>query len=115
PELFELAPQPTADRVTFVAELSGEYAPVARWIVEQVWPKARARHPRMKLHVVGKGASPELGKLLATTEGVVHDEFVASLADIYRGSCAVLSPVFKGYGLINKTIEAMASGLVVVG
>jgi glycosyltransferase involved in cell wall biosynthesis len=114
--LFELpAERPPAPRVLFVAELSGEYGPVAEWLCRQVWPRLRAAVPEARLTVVGRGAAPALRQCLAATPGVDHLEFAPDLAPLYAASQVVWSPLWKGFGLINKTLEAMAAARPVVG
>lgn len=114
PDLFQLQPR-RGEQVLFVAELSGEYAAVTEWLCTQVWPAVLAAQPAARLLVVGGGASPRLRQRLAATAGVEHLDFAADLAPVYAGTGVVWSPVFKGFGLINKTLEAMASALPVVG
>lgn len=99
--------------IVFMAELSGEYGPIARWLVADVWPRLSAGP--WQLLVVGKGASPELKQLLDGTPGVRHESFVPRLESVYEDAAIAISPVFKGFGLINKTLEAMAAGVPVVG
>ncbi len=102
-------------RVLFVAELSGEHGATAEWLVRQVWPNVIAALPAARLHIVGRGASRSLAAALNTTAGVEHQTYVDDLAAVYQRVQVVLSPVFKGFGLINKTIEGMAAGTVVLG
>jgi glycosyltransferase involved in cell wall biosynthesis len=72
-------------------------------------------HGGYRLRVVGKGAAPALKALLDATPGVVHETFVPRLESVYENAAIAISPVFKGFGLINKTIEPMAAGIAVVG
>jgi glycosyltransferase involved in cell wall biosynthesis len=105
----------TAAEVLFVAELSGEYAPTALWLLQQVWPAVRAAQPQARLTVVGRGASAALQAAFAATPGVQHQPFADELAPLYARCRVVLSPLWKGYGLINKTLEGLAAGRAVVG
>lgn len=114
-ELLSIAPDPHSRQVALVAELSGEYAPIAEWLLKDVWPCVRHRHPDWVFHIVGRGASDEMHRLVKRSDGVVLTTFVDDLGEFYRESAIVLCPIFKGYGLINKTVEAMASALPVVG
>jgi glycosyltransferase involved in cell wall biosynthesis len=116
PDLFDIDASPGANAdVLFVAELSGEYAPVVAWLCRSVWPRVRAGHPAATLTIVGRGADAALKQLLADSEGVTHIEFAADLAPLYGRSAVVWSPLWKGFGLINKTLEAMAAARPVVG
>lgn len=99
--------------ILFMGELSGEYGPIARWLVTEVWPLVPQSGYRLR--VVGKGAPPALKALLDATPGVTHESFVPRLESVYETAAIAISPVFKGFGLINKTIEPMASGIAVVG
>ena len=114
--LFDLvAGLSPAPRVLFVADLSGEYGPVAEWLCRAVWPRVRAAVPGARLTVVGRGAGPALRRCLAGTPCAEHFEFAADLAPLYVRSRVVWSPLWKGFGLINKTLEAMAAARPVVG
>jgi glycosyltransferase involved in cell wall biosynthesis len=116
PDLFDIDASPgVAGEVLFVAELSGEYAPIAAWLCRSVWPRVRAGHPAATLTIVGRGADAALKQLLAATDGVTHLEFAADLAPLYGRSAVIWSPLWKGFGLINKTLEAMAAARPVVG
>jgi glycosyltransferase involved in cell wall biosynthesis len=114
-DYFALAPATATNQVAFVAELSGEYAATADWLIGEVWPAVRRRHPDGQLLMVGKGAAPALKDAIARTAGITHIEFVPDLCQLYGQATIALSPVFKGFGLINKTLEAMAAGVPVVG
>lgn len=111
--LFGLPSRPAGSDVIFMAELSGEYGPIAHWLVSQVWPKVRRRGHRLRM--IGRGANAELLQAIAAASDVVHEEYVPQLADAYRNACLAISPVFKGFGLINKTLDAMAAGTAVLG
>lgn len=101
-------------QLLFIAELSGEYGQVASWLVTSVWKDLSRKYPHWVFTIVGKGASEEL-QALFKNNSINHIVFVNDLNEEYEKSAIALCPVFKGFGLINKTIEAMASGVPVVG
>lgn len=113
-EYYELKPAPQKN-VVFVAELSGEYAAITEWLISDVWPNIAKHKPEYQLIIVGKGASTTLKKIISTTSQITHIEFVDDLGQLYSQAAIVLSPVFKGFGLINKTLEAMAASVPVIG
>jgi glycosyltransferase involved in cell wall biosynthesis len=115
PDLLSITPSMKKQVILFVAELSGEYGITAKWLACDLWPKISAKRKECLLHIIGKGAPEELKSIFRNTEGISHTEFVEDLCDIYKSATIVLSPVFKGFGLINKTLEAMASSVPVVG
>lgn len=118
PDLFAVAADGgSGNEVLFVAELSGEYATTTYWLLERVWPNVRNAVPDARLTVVGRGATAALRQRMAvaSTLGVTYIEFAADLAPLQARSRVVWSPLWKGFGLINKTLEAMASARAVVG
>lgn len=101
--------------LVFVGELSGEYASTVHWLVNEVWPEISHRFSELELIIVGGGASASLKELMNNANRVVHMEYVPNLAAVYATALIAISPVFKGFGLINKTLEAMACAIPVVG
>lgn len=112
--LLQLPRQP-GNQIIFVGELSGEYAQTARWLLGAVWPAIAAKYANVELLLVGRGAQENLRNQIKQSERVRHIEYVQDLGDVYATAMIALSPVFKGFGLINKTLEAMACGIPVVG
>lgn len=114
-EYFSLPVSPRKKEIIFVAELSGEYAPIATWLVNELWPEILKVNNQYTLVIIGKGAREDLAKDIAKSTQIKHIVFVDQLIDVYKDAAIALSPVFKGFGLINKTLEAMAAGIPVVG
>lgn len=113
--LFSLPPSRTAEsEFVLVADFETEYGKRAAWLLREVWVKAKAAHPQLRLTLVGRNASAELRQLIAEV-GATYRDFVPDLRDVYAGYSCLLAPIFKGYGLINKVVEAMAAGCVVIG
>lgn len=103
--------------VIFVAKLADGNLVYLRRFLELSWPIIHKECPEVKLHIVGK-KSPELYDIEVLAEragGVFFKGYVECLADAYRGCGLAVVPVNKNCGIVNKAIEAMAAGLVVVG
>lgn len=113
-QLFDLPVERTDPQIFFVGLLTGMYRERVQWFFNGAWPLIRKRFPYAKASVIGKGASVEL-EAFFQKNGVDYFPFVESLEDIYRERTVMVAPIFKGYGIINKVLEAMASGCLVVG
>lgn len=105
----------TGNALLFVGEMSGEYGAIVDWLVTEIWPNVLTVEKKITLMLVGRGANMALRTKIAHSERIVHLEYVENLADVYSSAMLSICPVFKGFGLINKTIEAMACGVPVVG
>ncbi len=118
PSLFEIEHQTRKSlNIVFVAKLAGSNLVYLERFLEYSWPIIHKECPDVKLHIVGK-VGPELLPLqtnAAQRGGVIFKGYVQCLADAYRDSGIAIVPVNKNCGIVNKAIEAMAAGLVVVG
>jgi len=70
--------------------------------------------PRPSFVIVGAGAKDEDIKKFSDLS-IEYHPFVEDIYHFYLKSKILVAPIFKGYGTINKVIEAMAAGCVVVG
>lgn len=113
-QLIDLPVERLEPQIFFVGLMSGIYCERVQWFFKGAWPLIRGRFPDVKASVIGKGASVELESFFEQN-GVNYIPYVKCLKDIYRGRTVMVAPIFKGYGIINKVLEAMASGCLVVG
>lgn len=86
----------------------------ARWLLEQVWPRVRARVPTARLRLVGAGASETLREAVATSPGAAYVGFVDDLAAEYAGAWAAVVPLRFGAGVKFKTVDALVRAVPVV-
>jgi hypothetical protein len=103
----------------FVASFDGSYTKVAHWFVREVWRKVLAQKPNARLHLLGVN-STELRDWAAqyfpeTENSLISVPYQADIGAFYSDKNIVVSPIFKGYGLINKTVEALKNGCIVIG
>lgn len=86
----------------------------ARFFCLEVFPEIRQRYPEAKLDVVGANPVPEVLEL-TERPGIAVTGRVASMVDYLHKATVCVVPMRAGYGIKNKTLEAMAAGTPVVG
>ncbi|MDA9297877.1 glycosyltransferase family 4 protein [Pseudomonadales bacterium] len=105
--------------IGFVASFNDSYMKVASWFVDNVWVEVIKIRPDLKLHVLGKNTSKFLDYISKSHQGLVEtiivEEYYEDISAFYLKRSVVVSPIFKNYGLINKTVEAMQCGCIVIG
>jgi glycosyltransferase involved in cell wall biosynthesis len=104
----------TAPEVVFTGVFS--YEPNehgALWLIDQVWPLVRDRHPEAHLTLVGMGP----GRTLMTRAARAGVEVTGAVEDVrpylWRAAVAV-APLATARGVQTKVLEAAAAGLPVV-
>ena len=73
----------------------------------------------MRLYLLGKNSDRLLNyvekEYPSTSYSVVVEKYYKNIQDFYLQRLIVVSPIFKNFGLINKSIEAMYCGCIVIG
>jgi glycosyltransferase involved in cell wall biosynthesis len=85
----------------------------ARWLVRRLAPELRTERVPFALIIAGLHAPPWLKKAGGAGVTVISD--APDLDPLYRSADMVLAPLPHGGGTKNKTLEAMAWGLPVLG
>ncbi|HFQ5034203.1 glycosyltransferase [Vibrio vulnificus] len=105
--------------VGLVASFNETYLNVVIWFIDNVWVPLLYRSPTLKLHIVGKNNQRVYDYMKSkhpnSLSSIVVEPYYDDISLFYSKMEVVVSPIFKGYGLINKTIEAMQCGCIVVG
>jgi polysaccharide biosynthesis protein PslH len=80
----------------------------------EVLPKIQENYPNTTFEIVG--ANP-VAEVLALTKqpGIIVTGRVASMAEYLHKSTLCIVPMRTGFGIKNKTLEAMAAGVPIVG
>ncbi len=116
PDLFSLPERRVGKVVRFVGRLDRPHdAAFVSGVLDQVWPRVLARHSDAEFRILGLPGSKRLMQRIASTAGVTHAEFVQDLHDVYRDASILLFHRQARVGMISRVLEAMASGVVVVG
>ena len=85
----------------------------ARFLAQEIFPKVQQRYPDSKLMLVGSRPVAEVLEL-SQLPNVVVTGAVPSIADYLHRSSVCVIPMRTGFGIKNKTLEAMAAGTPVV-
>ena len=85
----------------------------AKWLIKRLAPELRTERVPFALVVAGLQAPAWLKKAGGAGVTVISD--APDLDPLYRGADIVLAPLPHGGGTKNKTLEAMAWGLPVIG
>lgn len=81
---------------------------------QEVFPEIQQRYPEATLNVVGLKPTQEVVEL-GERPGITVIGWVPSVADYLHQATVCVVPMRTGCGIQNKTLEAMAAGIPVVG
>ncbi|MGD2181192.1 glycosyltransferase family 4 protein [Lusitaniella coriacea] len=85
-----------------------------RFFVLQVLPALQERYPEATFTIAGGHPTKEV-KALGERPGVIVTGRVPSMVEYLHKSTVCVIPLQTGFGIKNKTMEAMAAGVPVVG
>lgn len=80
----------------------------------EVWPLVRQRYGDAELSLVGSRPVPEI-QALGEQPGITVTGRVPSMVDYLHQATVCVVPMRTGFGIKNKTLEAMAAGIPVIG
>jgi glycosyltransferase involved in cell wall biosynthesis len=86
----------------------------AIFFAKKVFPQLRQRYPEVKYRIIGNRPTPEI-KALANQPGVEVTGRVSSMVEALHQTTVCVVSLQTGFGIKNKTLEAMAAGVPVVG
>ena len=105
--------------IGWCATFQGEYLRLAKWFFKSVLSNFLSKNKKVFLSLVGRNNKVFYSFLIMEypklKNQIRFNGYVEDLKAFNSSNKVVITPVFKGYGLINKTVEAMASGVVVIG
>jgi glycosyltransferase involved in cell wall biosynthesis len=85
----------------------------ARYLSLEIFPQVQQRYPDATLALVGSKPVPEVSEL-ATLPGIKVTGRVPSMTEYLHQATVCVIPMRTGFGIKNKTLEAMAAGVPVV-
>lgn len=104
-----------AHKLAFVGAMDASHnIDAVRFFALEVLPELQKTYPNTTFSIVGARPTPEV-LALAENKGVIVTGKVPSMAEYLHESTVCVVPLRAGYGIKNKTLEAMAAGTPVVG
>jgi glycosyltransferase involved in cell wall biosynthesis len=85
----------------------------AKYLALEILPRLQQRFPQASLYLVGSKPTPAV-KVLEAQPGVKVTGRVPSVVDYLHQATVCVVPMRIGFGIKNKTLEAMAAGVPVV-
>ena len=86
----------------------------ARFLALEIFPAIVQRYPEATLELVGARPTPEIEEL-NSLPGIKVTGEVPSVVEYLHWATVCVVPMRQGFGLKNRTLEAMAMGVPVVG
>lgn len=114
-ELFPMRSQdPNNHNLAFVGAMDASHnIDAARFFSLEVLPVLQERYPDTTFTIVGARPVPEVQQL-ANYPGVIVTGSIPKVVDYLHQATVCVTPLRSGYGIKNKTLEAMAAGVPVV-
>ncbi|WP_039895386.1 glycosyltransferase family 4 protein [Lyngbya sp. PCC 8106] len=115
---FSQFPQRTSDpgghRLIFIGAMDNlANIDAARYFSLEIFPQVQQRYPDATLALVGARPVPEVSEL-SKIPGIEVTGRVPSMAEYLHQATVCIVPMRIGFGIKNKTLEAMAAGVPVV-
>ncbi len=105
---------PAGYNLVFVGAMDASHnIDAARFFVLEVLPSLQQSYPETTFTIVGARPTPEV-QALANSAGVKVTGKVPQVVDYLHQATVCVTPLRSGYGIKNKTLEAMAAGVPVV-
>ncbi len=106
---------PSSCDLAFVGAMDASHnIDAARFFALEVMPLLRQRYPSACFRIVGARPVPAVLEL-AAQPGIVVTGAVPSMVEELHKATVCVVPLRTGFGIKNKTLEAMAAGVPVVG
>ncbi len=105
---------PGGHQLIFVGAMDASHnIDAARFFALTVLPELQKRYPNTTFSIVGARPTPSVLEL-KNRPGVVVTGRIPSMAEYLHQSTVCVVPLRTGFGIKNKTLEAMAAGIPVV-
>ncbi|NEO83110.1 MAG: glycosyltransferase [Spirulina sp. SIO3F2] len=115
-ELFPMRPRdPGGQTLIFAGAMDNQpNIDAAQFLALRILPRLQQRYPQLALRLVGARPVPAV-QALAQQAGVTVTGRVDSMVQELHQATVCVIPMRSGFGIKNKTLEALAAGIPVVG
>jgi glycosyltransferase involved in cell wall biosynthesis len=106
-------------KIGWITSFTEDYFYLTKWVFHNIITPVLLNDKKIVLHIHGKNYY-KLEELIDFNYSefksrIIFTDFIDNISDLYNDCRIVISAIYKDYGVINRTIEAMYSGCVVVG
>ena len=105
--------------IGWCATFKGEYLTLSLWFFKTTLLPFLKLNSEINLHLLG--SNNKIFKSILTKKHpelenrIISNDYVLNTSSFFNKHQVIICPIFKGYGLINKTVEALFSGSIVLG
>lgn len=105
--------------IGWCASFTGSYLNLSIWFLHKILIPFLKENTDCRIHLLGSNSKVFLNKIKKTYPkyhiNFILEPYHNDITIFFQARTFVLSPIYKGYGLINKTVEAMSAKTIVVG
>lgn len=105
--------------IGWCASFKGAYLKVAKWFFKKVLKEYLERNLEISLHLSGGDALIFRDWIVLAfpefQDRIISYDYIDNISTFYSRMTVNICPIFKGYGLINKCVEGMLSGGIILG
>lgn len=113
-KFFDSPPKNGVKTIGFIGDLSGwEIRRDLLIFLQDIWPSLASKGYTCTL--TGKCSDEVLLRKICESNKILHREYVDDPVDIFSSLDVLIVPNYRALGIINRTIQAMASNVIVIG
>ena len=81
------------------------------WFIKDIWKLITAKHPDVKLYIIGKHADVRLKEIVSKDPRIILKGFVEDVEPFFKMSRAFITPLRFGSGIKVKVVNALYRGI----
>ena len=105
--------------IGWCASFKGSYLKIAQWFFRKILKEYLEKNKGVSLHLSGADALIFRDWIVSIfpkfEDKIISYGYIDNISTFYSRMTVNICPIFKGYGLINKCVEGMLSGGIILG